>query len=430
MLRHTAHGPCRCRSRRSGRCQRWRRPLCGQCRDRWWDHGGQPGHPRGGEDHFDHPTLERDRSGAIDRYVPEQPRSARRAHRPLPLRLLPLLLSWGRDGDGQHVDPLDQRDGQLAEWLGSDGSVGERRHPRRRLGPRREQWVRRGRPRPEPQPWRLRPGQPALRHGRRWHIGHVRRSSGADRDGVERPAQLFGGCRWRGYFTDVLHAGVPAAARHGERQQRHALRSLVRRLPRGPRRVGRCRPEHRVLYLRLSERSGLGRAGRYERGGAAVGRRPGRRRLGRRQHGRVRRLGPGALPAGATVRGHLPQRRHHGEQRLQRDRRWFVPGHGRVRHGDRPGHACRLAAGDRAHGHPARRGRVGHPGLRRHAVLHRVGQLRRLGERPFRRHPEHERPRLHRGRHLHDHHPDPAPRDRHPGRLLVQRADPLGRRCG
>ena len=48
----------------------------------------------------------------------------------------------------------------------------------------------------------------------------------------------------------VLHAGVPAAARHGERQHRHAVRQLERQLPRSPRRVGRRGPEHRLHRLR------------------------------------------------------------------------------------------------------------------------------------------------------------------------------------
>ena len=71
--------------------------------------------------------------------------------------------------------------------------------------------------------------------------------------------------------------------------------------------------------------------------------------------------------------------------------------HGRVRHGDRARHARRVPAGDGAYRHP-RRGCVGDPGVRGHADLYRLGQLRRLGERPLRCHSRHQRPHLHHGR--------------------------------
>ena len=90
-------------------------------------------------------------------------------------------------------------------------------------------------------------------------------------------------------------------------------------------------PSTRLHRLRHRQRARwLERAGRDERRHAAVGRRPGGRRLGRRQHRRLRRAEPGALPPGPAVPGHLPQRRHVGGQRLQRHRRRSVSRHGRA----------------------------------------------------------------------------------------------------
>ena len=50
------------------------------------------------------------------------------------------------------------------------------------------------------------------------------------------------------------------------------------------------------------------------------------------------------------------------------------------------------------------------------------------GSAPFGVTSQREWPQLHRGRHVDDHRPDPRHRQLHPGGLLVQRADPLGRR--
>ena len=58
-------------------------------------------------------------------------------------------------------------------------------------------------------------------------------------------------------------------------------------------------------------------------------------------------LNPTLYQLAQQIPGHLPQRRHVGEQRLQRHRRRPVPGHARVRHGDRARHARGIGAGDR-----------------------------------------------------------------------------------
>ncbi len=129
---------------------------------------------------------------------------------------------------------------------------------------------------------------------------------------------------------------LPAGARHGHRQHRDALRDVERRLPRDPGRLGRRRPEHRVHRLRQREPGWLERPGGDERRDTAVGGGAGRRRLGRREHRRLRRAEPCALPPGPAVPGHLSQRRDVREQRLQRHRRWPVPRHGGLRHGHRP----------------------------------------------------------------------------------------------
>ncbi len=96
------------------------------------------------------------------------------------------------------------------------------------------------------------------------------------------------------------------------------------------------------------ERPELDGRGRDQRRRAAVGRRPRRRLLGQWEHGRLRRLEPGAVPAGPTVPRHLPQRHHLGEQRLQRDGQRTVPGHVGLRHGDGARYARRVGVGGRA----------------------------------------------------------------------------------
>ena len=130
---------------------------------------------------------------------------------------------------------------------------------------------------------------------------------------------------------------------------------------------------------------------RDQRGDAAVGRCPRGRCLRRRQHGRLRRAEPGSLSLGAAVSRHLPQRRHVGEQRLQRHRRRPVPRHDRVRHGDRSRHACGVGAGVGVDGHPAGRDGVGLADLREpNPDFHRIGRLRRCGDYPVRRGDQHE----------------------------------------
>ncbi len=92
-----------------------------------------------------------------------------------------------------------------------------------RLGHGRHRQRRR---RPEPQPRSYRPCEPALCHCSRRHVRQRPPWPGADGDDVERPAALRGRRgRWR-HFATVRHARLPAAPRHGDRQQRHALRQF------------------------------------------------------------------------------------------------------------------------------------------------------------------------------------------------------------
>ena len=129
--------------------------------------------------------------------------------------------------------------------LVSDGTLGLR------LGHRRDQRRRR---RSEPESRRLGPGQPALRHGRRRNLARSRTTQTLGPPPTEQAwndaALLLGGRRRGRHLEDVHHAGVPAGARHGQRQQRDPLRERGRRLPRDPRRVGRCRPEQRLRHVR------------------------------------------------------------------------------------------------------------------------------------------------------------------------------------
>ncbi len=109
--------------------------------------------------------------------------------------------------------------------LVSDGTL------RLRLGHRRDEWRRRH---PEPEPRRLGPGQPALRHGGRGHLVRSRdphAGPAAGRAGVERPALLLRGRRRRRDLADVQHAVLPAGTGHGHRQHRDDLRRVERRLP-------------------------------------------------------------------------------------------------------------------------------------------------------------------------------------------------------
>ena len=194
------------------------------------------------------------------------------------------------------------------------------------------------------------------------------------------------------------------------------MRQRERELPRGPGRVGRCRPEHRLRRLRQPVNGRrLERAGRDQRRGAPVGRRPRRRRLGRRQHRRLWRAEPGAVPAGAEVPRHVPQRRHVGQQRLQRDQRRPVPGHERIRHGNRPRDAGCVAAGHRAHGHPPAVVVSGSQAFGGSPTFSRLGQLCRLRGTALRRHPQHQRAHLHDRGHVHAHQPDAAGRELHAG---------------
>ena len=113
-----------------------------------------------------------------------------------------LTLPRRRPGDDQPDHADDHLHRQSRDWRRHHGRAGQRQHARLRVGHRPDRQRRR---RPEPQPRRLRPGEPALRHGRRRHVGASPRA-GADGDHLERPAALRRGCRRGWHLEDLRHA--------------------------------------------------------------------------------------------------------------------------------------------------------------------------------------------------------------------------------
>ena len=235
------------------------------------------------------------------------------------------------------------------------GAAGQRRHPRLRLGHRPH---RRRRRRPEPEPRRLRPGEPALRHGGRRHV--PARRSGRRR---RRPPGT----------TSCTTQRVPAAVAS---RRPSPCRRTSRPWVRSPGAAGRpcgnasgdCREVPDVSadadpstgYVIYDTVNGLGWTAIGGTSGAAplwaaV--------LAVAASADGNTAGYGALnpilyTLAQKVTGHLPQRRHVGEQRLQRRRRRTVRRDQRVRHGDGAGDPRDIGPGDGPHHDPPRRRRL------------------------------------------------------------------------
>ena len=99
-------------------------------------------------------------------------------------------------------------------------------------------------------------GQPDVTAVGGTSLGHGTQTLGPPptETGLERRALLLGGGRRRRDLPDLPHAGVPAGARRGEREQWDAVRGRRWGLPGGPRRLCGRRPEQRLHHLRQRQR--------------------------------------------------------------------------------------------------------------------------------------------------------------------------------
>ena len=288
--------------------------------------------------------------------------------------------------------------------LVSDGTL------RLRLGHRRDQRRRR---RSEPEPRRLRPGQPALRHRRRGHLARARAPLGPPptETGLERRAVLLGGRR-RGRDLRRPSPCRPTSSR--------SARSAAAAERPAANTGGDCREVPDVSadadpstgYVIYDTVNGLGldRPGRDERRRAAVGRRARRRRLGRRQHGRLRRVEPALyLLAQQSPGTYLNDVTSGNNDYNATDGGQFpaMTGYDMATGLGTPV-ASALASGLTAI--PLDVVVSGTQAYGGSPTFTRDRQLRGLGQRALRRHAEHERPQLHRGRLLDDHRSVPARR--------------------
>ena len=169
------------------------------------------------------------------------------------------------------------------------GPARERQHAGLRVGHRRDE--RRGR-HSEPESRRVRPGQPALRHLRRGHLARARGGQSFGPPPAETvwndAARLLGG---RGRGRDLAR---PSPCRPTSRRSAGSAAAAGCPVRLG----GDCREVPDVsadadpstgyiVYDTVERVRRLERSGRDERRHAAVGRRPGGRRLSRRQHRRA-----------------------------------------------------------------------------------------------------------------------------------------------
>ena len=149
-----------------------------------------------------------------------------------------------------------------------------------------------------------------------------------------------------GISTTFAMPAYQQALGHGHRQQRDPLRERGRRLPRGPRRVGRCRPQQWLRHLRQRQRY---RAGTPRAGPA------GPRRCGRPSSRSWRRptatrpatalLNPALYLLAQQSPGTYLNDVTSGNNDYNATAGGAVPGHARLRHGDRAGHAGGVGAG-------------------------------------------------------------------------------------